>query len=101
MSIDLNICKEIMRKAGKTYYFATKIFPKEIREATYALYAFYRVPDDMVDLHEDLNLEAKTALLHEWRKKWQDCITNKGESDEAVLRTAYEVHKKYKIEFIL
>ena len=100
MSIDLNICKEIMRKAGKTYYFATKIFPKEIREATYALYAFYRVPDDMVDLHEDLNLEAKTALLHEWRKKWQDCITNKGESDEAVLRAAYEVHKKYKIEFI-
>lgn len=98
-SEDIKICKEITRKAGKTYYFAIQLFPKSIREATYGLYAFYRVPDDIVDLNEDLSIQAKTNLLNEWIKKWQDCLERKGQSDEAVLRVAYQVHLKYEIDF--
>ncbi len=98
-SVDLKICQEIMRKAGKTYYFAVQIFPKEMRLATYALYAFYRVPDDIVDLNEDLSPQIKEKMLQEWIDKWNHCINNNGESDEAVLRAAYIVHKNFDIDF--
>lgn len=96
---DNKICQEIMRKAGKTYYFAVQVFPKKIQLATYALYAFYRVPDDIVDLNEDLPIEDRTNLLLEWVEKWRKCIENEGKSDEAVLREAYKVHLEYKIDF--
>lgn len=96
---DIKICKEIMRKAGKTYYFAIQMFPQKIKEATYALYAFYRVPDDIVDLNEDLPISQKEAMLNEWIEKWNKCIKNEGKSDEAVLRAAYKVHQQYEIDF--
>lgn len=97
--VDLNICQQIMKNAGKTYYFAVQIFPTEMKLATYAIYAFYRVPDDIVDLNEDLPTETKEKLLQEWIDKWEECIKNNGESDEAVLRQAYIVHQKYEIDF--
>lgn len=97
--LDIEICQDIMKKAGKTYYFAAHLFPKRIREATYALYAFYRVPDDIVDLNEDLPAETKAKILNEWISKWNQCIANDGKSDEAVLRAAYKVHLEYFIDF--
>jgi phytoene synthase len=96
---DIEICKKIMKNAGKTYFFATKVFPAKIRNATYALYAFYRVPDDIVDLNEDLPVEARRRMLKEWTDKWSACIDTKGKSDEAVLRSAYKVHIEYGIDF--
>lgn len=41
--------KEIHRRTGKTFYVATRLLPERIREATYALYAFFRIADDVVD----------------------------------------------------
>jgi phytoene synthase len=96
---DLLECKKIMKAAGKTYYFATKLFPQKIREATYILYAFYRVPDDMVDLNPDLSPSEKSDLLLGWVQKWRDCIKNNGQSEESVLRLAYQIHIEYKIDF--
>lgn len=42
-------CKKIHKTTGKTFYFATKLFPKDIRKETYVLYAFFRKSDDVVD----------------------------------------------------
>jgi phytoene/squalene synthetase len=66
--------------------FCYKAFSKKIREATYILYAFYRVPDDMVDLNPDLSPTEKNDLLLGWVQKWRDCIKNNGQSEETVLR---------------
>lgn len=41
--------KKIHKETGKTFYFATKLFPKDIRQETYILYAFFRKADDVVD----------------------------------------------------
>ncbi|WEL17631.1 Phytoene/squalene synthetase [Halorhabdus sp. SVX81] len=41
--------KAIHRRTGKTFYVATRLLPERVREATYALYAFFRIADDVVD----------------------------------------------------
>lgn len=39
----------ITRKASKTFFLSSLLFPKEIRNDIYILYAFLRVSDDLVD----------------------------------------------------
>jgi phytoene synthase len=41
--------KEIHRKTGRTFYYATRLLPERVRRATYVLYAFFRVADEVVD----------------------------------------------------
>lgn len=38
---DIEFCRNIHKKYGKSYYLATQFFPKRIRHATYVLYAFF------------------------------------------------------------
>lgn len=42
-------CREAIRKGSKSFYMASLILPREVREAAYALYSFCRVSDDMAD----------------------------------------------------
>ena len=41
--------KAIHRRTGTTFYVATRLLPKRVRHATYVLYAFFRVADEVVD----------------------------------------------------
>ena len=41
--------RSIHRRTGKTFYLATRFFPKRVRHPTYALYGFFRLADDVVD----------------------------------------------------
>ena len=41
--------KSIHRRTGKTFYLATKLLPARVRRATYVLYAFFRIADEVVD----------------------------------------------------
>ncbi len=59
------LCRDIQKGHSKTYYFSTRLFPPEVRPHVYALYAFMRYADEIVDnpgntpLSEQLtNLEA-------------------------------------------
>lgn len=106
---DVDICRKLHKKHGKSYYFATKFFPRNMRQATYVLYGFFRVPDEMVD-NPNLSLrEARSnnvaissqevqQTLQNWQKKWQHAY-NTGESDEPVLRATAHVFHKYKIPY--
>lgn len=42
-------CRELARVNGKSFYFASHALPPARRRATYALYAFCRTADDLVD----------------------------------------------------
>jgi len=44
-------CKAIVQKRAHSFYTALKWLPKEKRQALYALYAFARMADDVVDGH--------------------------------------------------
>ncbi len=41
--------QEITKKHGTSYYLASLLFPKDLREATWDLYAFFRLADEIVD----------------------------------------------------
>ncbi len=97
---DVDVSRQLHKKHGKSYYFATKFFPREMRQATYVLYGFFRVPDEMVDNPEagaDTPAQMKQAL-ESWQAKWQHAYAT-GESKEPVLRATAHVFKKYKIPY--
>ena len=41
--------KAIQRRTGRTFHMATRLFPAEVRHATYVLYGFVRIADEVVD----------------------------------------------------
>lgn len=92
---DFDYCKKVMKKHGKGYYFATRFFPKKIRIATYALYAWVRKLDDIVDETEN-KLEAKEEF-NSWVRDWKKVLS--GEVSERPEQRAFiRVYKKYKIK---
>lgn len=69
-------CRNIMRVHGKSYYFATSLFGDVwMKRSTWALYAFFRIPDDIVDEHTERGADIMTreldAYISEWRTAMQ------------------------------
>jgi len=60
-------CRQIIRRAAKTFYWGSLLLPQRKRLATWALYAFCRSVDDSVDQACDMN-EARRAL-EMWRTR--------------------------------
>jgi phytoene synthase len=59
--------KAIQRRTGKTFHLATRLLPERVREATYVLYAFFRVADEVVDDAEGVPPEDQRAELERLR----------------------------------
>jgi phytoene synthase len=50
---DLEACRELLRNGSKSFFAASLLLPRGVREPATALYAFCRVADDAVDLSDD------------------------------------------------
>ncbi len=61
--------KAIHKRTGTTFYFATRLLPDRVRRATYVLYAFFRVADEVVDSDVDLNPAEQRERLEEIREQ--------------------------------
>lgn len=48
------LCAEIVRREAKHFYYGMLLLPREKREAIYAIYAFARRCDDLVDEADDI-----------------------------------------------
>jgi len=59
----ISTSKAIQRRTGKTFHLATRLLPKRVRQATYVLYAFFRVADDVVDTTEDRDPDVQREEL--------------------------------------
>ena len=46
---DLAHCEALLRRGSKSFYAASRLLPRRVRDATVALYAFCRIADDTVD----------------------------------------------------
>jgi len=92
----LRECKAITRKYGTSFYFATQFFPRETRDGIYAIYAFARIPDEIVDDHNKKGKAESLAELNEWREKWLEAMSA-GRSDDAVMNAIVKAFRKYKI----
>jgi 15-cis-phytoene synthase len=50
---DLAACRQLLRTGSRTFYAASFLLPRPVREPASALYAFCRVADDAADLETD------------------------------------------------
>lgn len=92
----IKAAKAIHKKHGKSYFFATAFFPPRIRQAVFVLYAFFRVPDDLVD--EASSPTQADALLTDWEKTWwQVYAAPEAFAHEPLLQAAASIFQQYKI----
>ena len=61
------VSREVTKGSGSNFYYAFLFLPKPKREAIYAIYAFCRLSDDLVDEHKTGGDPA--AALTRWRKE--------------------------------
>ncbi len=64
---DLAAVEAIVKAAGTSFYRGMRVLPPDRRTAMYAVYAFCRIVDDIVD--EDSPFDDKLPRLGEWRAR--------------------------------
>jgi len=92
----LEECRAITRRFGTSFYFATQFFPRSTREGIYAVYAFARIPDEIVDDPGTTTREQRVERLEEWRQTWLTAM-REGGSDDPVMAAIVFAFKKYEI----
>lgn len=100
---DLKFCKGIQKKYGKSFYAGTIFLSREERDATFVLYAFFRLPDEYVDTYYRDQKDVALSKISHWNDCWHKCYQGEEfeiEGDERiVLRATNHVFKKYNIPF--
>lgn len=71
---DVKACRALLREKSRTFFAASLLLPKPVREPALALYAFCRVADDAVDLQPEkaaavADLRARLASLYAGQPK--------------------------------
>ncbi len=89
-------CRDLNRRYGSTYYWATALLPRGKRLHVHALYAFCRYADDIVDVPETAisSTASEQALTDFGDRLFNDL--DRGTSDDpvlkAVINTVDELH---------
>ena len=86
--------KAIQQRTGKTFHVATRLLPQRIREATYVLYAFFRVADEVVDDAGD----APPAQQREELERIRAAALGEIETDDPVLSAFAELREEHEID---
>ena len=88
---DLDAVEAIVRAAGTSFHRGMAILPPDRKHAMYAIYAFCRIVDDIVD--EPGELSAKRAELDAWRARIAGLY--QGTADEPVSRVLLRAVRAY------
>lgn len=88
----------VTKQFGTSYYFATRFLPNDLRKATYALYSFFRIPDEIVDNAIDASAEVIALELDDWEKMWDKAYAGQ-KTVYPVLNLSSEIFKKYNIPY--
>lgn len=86
--------KRIQRQTGKTFHLATRLLPQRVRHATYVLYAFFRVADEVVDTTDPAPPEEQRAELDRLRAE----ALGEREATDEVLAAFCEVRENVGID---
>jgi len=88
----------VTKQFGTSYYFATRFLPTNLRQATYALYSFFRIPDEIVDNAINCNPEGILQELDDWESMWKKSYAG-DKTKYPVLNIAADVFRKYEIPY--
>ncbi len=89
-------CRAITKWYGTSFYFATQFFPKEMRNGIYAVYAFARIPDEIVDDPDNRDRKQAIEKLEAWRTEWRTAM-DAGFSGDHVMNAIVHAFRKYAI----
>jgi phytoene synthase len=92
----LRQCREITRRYGTSFYFATQFFPREMREGIYGVYSFARIPDEIVDEPHMTDRRAVKDELRKWHAQWSAAM-NAGSSSDPVMNAIVQTFRKFRI----
>jgi phytoene synthase len=91
------LCREFNKRHGTTYYWSTKVLPREKRRHVHALYGFCRYADDIVDDLGPVPVETRERALKDFGDRFfADLAT--GESRDPVLRAVVDTVLSYRID---
>jgi len=77
-------CRQIVRTHARTFWLASHFLPREKRRSAYALYAFCRVADDLVDLSASMSNGQIALRLGHYSRRLRDTL--RGRPDGPVFR---------------
>ena len=90
-------CKELNKRYGTTYYWSTKVLPRVKQHHVWALYAFCRYADDIVDDLGPAPVEQRAAALAAFGDRFFADLAV-GRSDEPVLKAVVHTVKAFDID---
>ncbi|MGM0591760.1 MAG: phytoene/squalene synthase family protein [Halobacteriota archaeon] len=85
--------KEIQQRTGKTFHLATRVLPRRVRHATYVLYGFFRMADEIVDVEDPAPAAQQRADLEHLRA----AALGRVDSDDPVLRAFVDLREAHGI----
>lgn len=95
LHVDFKHAEESIKKGSKTFYFASRYMSRELRDSFYAVYAFCRHTDNLVDDNER-NPKLQRTLIREWRQQFLEAY-EKGYSTNPILNSFVFTMKRYGI----
>ncbi len=87
------LCSSLTRKSRSNFYYAFLFLPRAQREAIYAVYAFCRIVDDVVDLGKIPEVQRRE--LEQWRRELARCF--EGVPEDPVAQRLAEVIRRFPI----
>ena len=73
-----DLCRRVQKAHSKTYHFSTRLLPPEVRPHVYALYAFMRYADEIVDNPHGSSLEEQHAALDDFENETVAAVMGEG-----------------------
>ena len=89
-------CRQIVRTHARTFWLASHFLPSEKRRSAYALYAFCRVADDLVDLSRSTSPDVIAGRLAEYRRQLHHAL--EGRPEGAVFRELLRAVRQHGIQ---
>lgn len=91
---DQAYCTRLTKASGSNFYYAFMPLPRPRRDALFAIYAFCRHADDLVDETPDPALAAQR--LTQWRKEWEAAAS--GHAGHPITRRLAAVMDAYGVD---
>lgn len=68
-------CRRVQEHHSRTYYFSTRLFPRDVRPHVHSIYAFMREADEIVDDPGEASLEEQLAELERFEDETAAAIS--------------------------
>jgi phytoene synthase len=91
------VCRQLNKKNGTTYYWATNVLPKVKRHHVHALYGFCRYADDIVDDLGPAPVEQRAAALAAFGEQFFVDL-DAGRSDDRVLKAVVHTVRAFDLD---